>query len=247
MSSQRPAIDYDGARAFLEDVFAQAESDLLAGAPVTVSTDVADACDALFRSRTQAYREVLLGCAIARIQNKRINIAQPYVQHGPDAFSGRTLDEKVVNPFLHDKRIPSSRGPYLSVFRRSVQFDAGTREGVRDKAGYDALLRLVSHLQFVSDEEELLRFLRYLLYRFAEWRESSIIPLSRLQRISLEQYEELISGLLATPSGGRLPVLLVVATFMAIRERFQLDWGINWQPINVADRPSGVGGDITAC
>ena len=47
------------------------------------------------------------------------------------------------------------------------------------------------------------------------------------------------------PSGGRFPVLLTVAMFQTIREAFGLDWEIDWQGIDVADRASEVGGDIT--
>lgn len=37
----------------------------------------------------------------------------------------------------------------------------------------------------------------------------------------------------------------MVAAFTAIKESLHLDWGIAWQGINVADTPSGAGGDIT--
>jgi hypothetical protein len=50
---------------------------------------------------------------------------------------------------------------------------------------------------------------------------------------------------LTVPSGGRLPVLLVLATFRAIKDYFGLDWEIEYQGINVADAAAGVGGDIT--
>jgi hypothetical protein len=46
-------------------------------------------------------------------------------------------------------------------------------------------------------------------------------------------------------SGGRLPVVLVVAAFEAIKSFFTLDWHIAWQGINVADAPSGAPGDVT--
>lgn len=188
---------------------------------------------------------MLLGCVIARIQDKAINIRQPYVNQGPNAFNGRTLDERVINPFLQDNRIPSSKGPYLNVFRRSVEFNESTRGGVRDKKAYDAFLVVLSRLQAASDDSSLQQVLRYLLYRFLELREKASVPLARIQRMSLEQFEALISGLLETPSGGRLPVLLVVATFTTIKEFFKLDWEISYQGINVADIASGAGGDIT--
>jgi len=237
--------DYDKAHQLIANDFTKAEKDLLKGAPPSINIKVQSACNTLFVSRTQAYREVLLGCTIARIQDKLINIRQPYVDQGPNAFSGRSLDEKVINPFLHEKRIPCSRGPYLSVFRRSIKFDRGIRSGLRDKNAYDAFLKVIKYLESVSDKQELSTFLRYLLYKFAELRESSNIPLARLQQISLEQYDILLSGLLTVPSGGRIPMMLVVATFTAIKEFFKQKWEISWQGINVSDTASGAGGDVT--
>ncbi len=238
-------IDYDRARTLLDTNFVQAESDLLLQSPPSAHEVIRGVCEVLFESPTQAYREVLLGCIVARIQDKSINIRQPYVRQGPNAFNGRTLDEKVINPFLQEKRIPCSRGPYLSVFRRSVQFDEETRTGVRDKTGYDAFLVGITYIERISQDSELLSILRYILYKFAELREKATIPVSRLQRISLEQYDKLISSLLDTQSGGRFPVILVVATFRAIKEFFDMDWDILYQGINVADAAIGAGGDIT--
>ncbi len=201
-------VDYGSARYLLDTTFTEVEACLLQGTVPEADKRVQTACDLIFSSRTQAYREVLLGCLIARIQDKSLNIRQPYLDQGTKAFSGRSLDERAVNPFLHDKQIPSSRGPYLSVFRRSVQFDTATRTGLRDRAGYDAFLELISYIERLADDVVLRQVLKYVLYRFARLREEADVPLARLQRISLEQYDTIISDLLATPSGGRLPVLL---------------------------------------
>jgi hypothetical protein len=77
------------------------------------------------------------------------------VNQGDDAYNGRTLDEKVVNPFLHERRIPSSKGPFLAAFRRSVRFDESTREGLRDKESYGSLLSLIKLLKKAPDEKAL--------------------------------------------------------------------------------------------
>jgi hypothetical protein len=239
------AVDYDAARMFLERLFREVEDEILSGREPPAPNQTQRSFDTIFESHTQAYREALLGCCLARLQDRAINIRLPYVNQGQGAFNGRTLDERVVNPFLQRNRIPSSRGPYLGVFRRSVRFDQNTRAGVRDRIGYDALLDLVSFLERTEDDKGLERFSRYLLFRFARLRESHSIPLSRLQRISLEQYDTFISGLLETPSGDRLPVLMVVAAFSAMKDFFNLDWAIEYQGINVADAAAGAGGDIT--
>jgi hypothetical protein len=238
-------LDYEAAKALLDATFPQAEVDFAAVTPPNADATFREACDAVFHSDTQAYREVLLGCVLARIQDKTINIRQPYVNQGNRAFNGRTLDEQAVNPFLQSRRVPCSRGPYLSAFRRSVQFDEQTRKGVRDKAGYDQLLVAIGRVEAATSAPSLALLLRYMLYKFVELREAAHIGITTLQRVSLEQYDALLSGLLAAPSQGRFPVLLLVATFKAISTYFGQNWTLDFQGINAADAAAGVGGDIT--
>lgn len=238
-------IDYQAAEGLLKEGFDLAEAAFLRSERPVVPEHILGAAQTIFLSRTQAYREVLLGCVIARIQDQDINIRQPYVNQGTSAFNGRTLDETVINPFFQENRVPSSRGPYLGVFRRSVQFVGTTRGGLRDKDGYDAFLTFLTDLESTGDDVYLNDLLVYVLYKFIELREASNVPLARLQRISLNQYDALLSALLATPSGGRFPVLLIVAAFRAINAFFNADWTIDSQGINVADSASGVGGDVT--
>jgi hypothetical protein len=238
-------IDYQAARETLEAELAAVEQAVLRRqAPGCDDPAVQVFFDKVFASKTQAYREVLLGCILAKLQDPAIDVHKPYVAHGELSYNGRTLDERVVNPFLHDKRIPSSRGPFLSTFRRNVAFVAATREGLRDKDAYDALLGIID---FVDDaaEADLLTTLRYALLQFAKLRDAAEVPIARLQRISLGQFDQLVDGLLATPSGGRFPVMLIEAAFSAIRDAFGLAWDIDVQGINAADRAAGVGGDIT--
>jgi SacI restriction endonuclease len=255
-------INYETAGALLDEIFAEAEAafpkmpslstiirtiileENAGSAMVTPPGAVAIATDRLMSSRTQAYREVLIGCALARLLDPEINIRRPYANQGDAAYNGRTLDEQVINPFLHDHEIPSSRGPFLSVFRLSVSFNAETRDGVRDKAGFDALLICIEHLR-AADAATARGYLLFLLVAFVTLRNAANITLLHVQRLSLDQYESLISELLQVSSGGRMPVLLAVAMFQTIVECFALNWSVEWQGINVADRASDVGGDIT--
>jgi len=205
---------------------------------------LAGAYELLFESKTQAYREVLLGCILAKLQAPKVDVRLPYVQQGERAYNGRTLDEKVVNPFLHRGKIPSSKGPFLSVFRRSVTFTEETRSGLRDQKGFDAMLEVLGVVESAG-KKRLQEILRYHLYRLILLREKARIDVVRPRRVSLPQCEEAISVLVSTPSGGRFPVFLVVATLEAIRERFKLKWDVRVQGINVADSASGAGGDVT--
>jgi hypothetical protein len=238
-------IDHVAARRLLDKTLAEIADHVLQGrARATIPHELSAHCDAVFRSNTQAYRECLLGCVVARILDAAVDVHKPYMNQGPDAFNGRTLDERVVNPFFHDNRIPSSRGPYLSTFRRSVMFEPATRSGLRDKSGYDAMLACVNYAA-IARLKQAQTFLEHLIYRFVELREASDVPLTRIQRFSLLQYEKLIEQLLSSASGGRFPVFLGVAAFRAISARFDLSWHVEHQGINVADGPSGVGGDVT--
>lgn len=238
-------IDYQVAKQTLDAEFAVVEEAVLSGEiPGCDNAALPENFEVIFNSRTQAYREVLLGCILAKLQDHAIDVRKPYVAHGEFSYNGRTLDERVVNPFLHDKRIPSSRGPFLSAFRRNVAFVPATREGLRDKEAFDSLLGII-HFVNGAPEEDLVKILRYTLWRFIQLRDVAEVPLAKLQRISLEQYDQLVNGLLATPSGGRFPVLLIEAAFTAIRDTFGLGWEIEVQGINEADRAAGAGGDIT--
>jgi hypothetical protein len=236
-------IEHSDARDVLEKTFADVARDYIEGRMPRIQSILEKSYDLLFESKTQAYREVLLGCILARLLNLKVDVRLPYVQQGEFAYSGRTLDEKVINPFLHKAKIPSSKGPFLSVFRRSVTLTEDTRAGLRDQKGFDAMLKV---LGFVNDagKQKLHEILRYHLYRFILLRETSQIELIRPKRLSLPQFERIISSLIETASGGRFPVFLVVATFAAIRERFGLNWDIQVQGINVADSASGAGGDV---
>ena len=115
---------------------------------------------------------------------------------------------------------------------------------MRDQDGYDALLRLIRHVQATDSDGDLLAFLDHLLLRFYELREESQVAIAQPQRISLEQISELVDRLLATPSGGRYLMYLVEATLNAIKDRFGLAWDVQMQGVNVADAAGGAVGDV---
>jgi hypothetical protein len=239
-------IVHERARELLDALYLGTQELFLRGnSPAIADKRVNAACEAVFKSNTQSYREVLLGCALARYQDRSINIRRPYVDQGQGSFSGRTLDEKAVNPFLQEKQIPSSKGPYLAVFRRQVQFDKSARGGMKDKAGYDALMVCIDDLERMTSKKEIEHFISCLLVKFIELREAANIALRRIQRLSLDQYDVLLGDLLETPSGGRFPVIFTVAAFNALKKQFGLKWDIAFQGINVSDAASGAGADIT--
>jgi hypothetical protein len=237
-------LDRTRLAALLDQDFKAALDLFLSGKRPLVDENISVAVDALFTSRTQSFREAAVGSYLAKITDPRVNVRLPYAKMGECAYQGRAVDEDVVNPFLQQRQIPCSKGPYLAVFRRSVRFTPDTREGLRDKTGYDSFLVLIDASEGGS-QKQLRGILRLLLWKFVELREQGKIELTRIQRLSLDQHQRLLEGLLQVPSGGLLPVILSVAMFQVLKECFNLDWTIGWQGINAADRASGVGGDIT--
>ena len=183
------ALDYHAARSRLELDIRRGRDRFGNWAISTVPVDIARATEQLMRSATQAYRDVLVGCCLARILDPQIDIHLPYASQGNNAYNGRTLDETVVNPFLQSHEVPASRGPFLSVFRRSVSFGPDTRAGVQDKIGLDALLGFIDALS-LADATTAEAYLRHLLVAFVRLRDASDIALLHVQRLSLEQLRE---------------------------------------------------------
>ncbi len=237
-------VDYNIAREELLSLFNQAELIYQGSDQLKIDASIIQSSDVLFNSNTQSFREVLLGCCLIRLLDENILIRQPYMNQGHGSFNGRSLDEKVINPFFQDHSIPCSKGPYLASFRRSVKFIPETANGLRDKAAYNALLHYLNVIEN-ANREEVVELTIYLLYRFIQLRDRKSIIVTKISRLSLEQYRALIDMLLRIPSGGQMPVLLVVATIFAIKECYSLNWEIKWKGVNVSDRASGMTGDIT--
>ncbi|MBV8205871.1 MAG: restriction endonuclease, SacI family [Acidobacteria bacterium] len=234
------SVDYREAAAVLQISFDRVQRDYPTVQPPRLPGAGEEALRKVFTSKTSAFREALLGCAVARLVNPSINPSKAYVDFGSDAFSGRTLDEKVVNPFLTANQVPCSKSPYLSVLRRSVRFDESMRRGVKDKGAFDGFLAL---LELVKADPAAV--LDRLLCAFIDLREKSHVSVATVPRASLEQLRQLAALLLAEQSGGRFPVLLTVAVLRAVSSTWNLGWSVQFQGINVADSANRAGADIS--
>lgn len=233
-------IDLADAALVLESLW-----DRLQSHPSPISGPVLSQVEEIFSTKTAAYREALLGCIIAKLVDPEVDIRKPYSAQSNRAFSGRTLDEKVVNPFLKREHIPSSRGPYLSVFRRNIIFDNSVRGGLRDPAVFDAFSKMLSFVEGATDTAEIEALALSILAQFKLLREATNIPLQSLDRLSLESAQRLIARLCKIKSGGRFPLLIAASVFHALIQAFRLDWTIQVQDINESDRASGAAGDIS--
>jgi hypothetical protein len=237
-------IDYQEAKYLLIDFYQQITENVDGDVQRSLSANAIN-LDVIFNSKTQSYREALLGCALIHLIDPSVNIRLPYINHGKGSFSGRHLDEYAVNPFLQEQLFPCSKGPYLAAFRRSVKLTPETSEGLRDKDGYAAMMELLAVVEKSNTKKKSEIFIKALLQRFILLRNASIIPLAKVNRFNIEQHRKLLTTLLHHQSGGLLPVIITVAFFQMLSESYSLNWDISWQGINVADRATGAEGDIT--
>ncbi|MCL2285414.1 MAG: hypothetical protein FWC32_03515 [Firmicutes bacterium] len=237
-------INYQEAKNLLLSLYQQVTENISSDVQAVLN-DNSENLDIIFNSKTQSYREVLLGCALMRLIDPAVNVRLPYINHGEGSFNGRSLDEYSINPFLQEQLFPCSKGPYLAAFRRSVKLLPETAEGLRDKIGYSAMMELLTVIENSTSNEQIQNFIMCLLQRFILLRNASRVPLARINRFSIEQYRQLLVELTSYQSGGLLPVLITVAFFQTLAERYSLSWDIVWQGINVADNATGAEGDVT--
>src|SRR5438477_4407224 len=239
------SIDYFAGRELLNTHLIKLEGLSIDKDSINFPEAIQESLKILFKSKTQSYREIALGCAVVRFFDQAIDLSLPYINLGEHSYNGRTLDEKVINPFLHSNEIPASKGPYLATFRRSVKIDKSIRNSQKDKDAFDSLLVLLNYLNSLIDPKEIGFLIDALLVNFIMLRDQSKIELAKIRRLHLEQHKAVLEKLLNTPSGGLLPVLIAVALLSTINKCYSLEWKIEWQGINESDSASGAGGDVT--
>ncbi len=238
-------IDSKVAVELLAATFAAAEEDFNAKAVIGLPKKIVEVTERLFASETQAYREALIGCAVARILDPQIDIRLPATRHGDNSFSGRGLADRVISPFMRKRAVPISAGPYLSSLRGGARFMPGGEPRIqRDQGGFDALVSVIDFLREL-DAGAANDYLRFLLRRFVQLRETGKIDLRKIAKPNFEQLGLLIDGLLKVKSGGRIAALLGTAMFITLSECHTLGWTVEFQGINVADKAAGAIGDIT--
>jgi hypothetical protein len=236
---------HDNARVLIAGAFTEAEDDFRDGKVVSLPADVMAAIDRMFASKTQAYREAFVGCVVTRLVDESVDVRYPATAHGENSFSGRSVSDKVVAPFLQSKRVPVSVSPYLSALRGGAKLIPGGQPRIqRDQAGFDALVSAVAYL-IDATPDETRTLLRRLLREFIQLRESANIGLKRTARPSVSQLDRIAGALLKVKSGGRIASFLTIAMFQALSDRFQLNWDVEFQGINVADKFTGAVGDVT--
>ena len=76
--------------------------------PIVSISDIAERIEVVSRSTSnRACIRVLLACSLAKSSHPEVDIRKPYTEIGdPDAFAGRSYDERYLQPFIIEHQLP---------------------------------------------------------------------------------------------------------------------------------------------
>ena len=204
--------------------------------------------------QNRAAVRLVLACALAKTHRPEVDIRKPYTEIGtPDAFSGRTYDERYLTPFIFAHQLPCNSTtafltPALRNHNAALTFDLNLVG--RPATLYQAALQLLTDVyEGISTADDLLaETLRWLLLVREEQKQrmSSLLASLHATGTTLLAAEGIITMVeqhLRSPGSSRLPVLLVAAAYEAAGTQL----GERSLPLashNAADRQTGAIGDL---
>lgn len=205
--------------------------------------------------QNRAVVRLVLACALAKVHRPHVDIRKPYTEIGaPDAFSGRTYDEKYLSPFIFEHSLPCN--PTTAFLTPALRNQNQTLTPDVNLVGrppvvYQAALHLLADVASggVTASELLTETLRWLVLVRDEKRQRMDSLLAGLRAsdgalpLSAEGIVTLVEQHLRLPNTSRLPVLIVAAAYDAASALV----GERARPLlghNAADRQTGSVGDV---
>jgi len=198
---------------------------------------------------------LLLSCLLAKVYNPKVDIRKPYTKiHGRGCFSGRSIDEKYITPFINNYNLPcNSTTAYLTPALRNRDIVLTKKVDLvgRPPEVYQSVLCLLDavHIKKVSASDMLCETIRLLvIYRDSKKQrlESLLAELKTTQKsaqLPVKMILTIISQHLKCPDSSRLPVLVVAAAYHAaqdcLREKI-----LPLTSHNAADSQTGSLGDL---
>ncbi|MDW8404341.1 restriction endonuclease, SacI family [Chloroflexus sp.] len=205
----------------------------------------------------RACARLLMACLLAKIDRPDVDPRKPYTAIGdPDAFSGRSYDEKFITRFIYENRLPlNSTTAFLTPAFRNLDKPLTTDLELvgRPRRVYKETLQLLDDVyqSKITAEELLTEVIRILLLMrqenearihslLAGFSSDDSLPLSSEEIVSLiEQH-------LKCKNSSRLPVLIVAAAYNAIGKKLG-EYVLPLQSHNAADQQTGSLGDVEIC
>jgi hypothetical protein len=203
----------------------------------------------------RACARFLLACTLAKSHRPAIDIRQPYTEIGSaNAYSGRTYDERYINPFVIEHKLPcNSTTAFLTpAFRnRNIVLTPDVNLVGRPPKLYQTALQLLTdiHEGKVTAEDMLTEMTRQLLVIRDENLLQLETMLSNLRSseglvpLSSEAIVTLIEQHLKCKNMSRLPVLVVAAAYQTASTHLG-ERVLQLEAHNAADEQTGSSGDV---
>jgi len=238
----------------LEGFYQEAKRKL--DAPFVKDADLRSKIEFICRCITnKAPIRFLMACLLGKLHNPRVDIRKPYTEiSGKDTYSGRTYDEQYVEPFVIKYKLPTnSTTAFLTPAFRTIDRVLTTDLDLvgRPRQVYTNALEMLDlvHRGKVDAATVLKEIIRFLLVIKSE-NEARMQQLLRELRhaddnlpLSSEQIVTLLQQHLASKNSSRLPVLIVAAAYLAVKDRLG-ETALPLQSHNAADSQTGSIGDV---
>lgn len=180
--------------------------------------------------KNRACVRLLLSCLLSKVYDSKVDIRKPYTKiPGRGTFSGRTIDEKYITPFINKHDLPcNSTTAFLTPALRNRDIVLNKKVDLvgRPPEVYRSVLLLldVVHTKKVLAYDMLCEVIRLLVV----FRDSKKQRLSSLLaelktteqsgQLPVKMILTIISQHLRCPDSSRLPVLVVAAAYHAAQE-----------------------------
>lgn len=196
--------------------------------PIVSDPDIVNRIELVVRNtRNRACVRLLLACLLAKIHKPEIDIRKPYTEiRDPDAYSGRTYDEKYISPFIAEYDLPCNPTTAFltpALRNRNMALTPEVELEGRPKELYKNMLHLLAdvHTNRSSAVDLLAETIRCLLILKKERKQRMQTLLAGLKSskdvipLSAEAIVTLIQQHLNCRGSSRLPVLVVAAAYQA--------------------------------
>ena len=205
--------------------------------------------------KNRACIRLLLSCLLAKIYDGKIDIRKPYTKiHKTGCFSGRTIDENYITPFINKYDLPcNSTTAFLTpaLRNRNNVLTKNIDLVGRPPEVYKNVLYLLDevHKGNVSPSDMLTEAIRLLLVfrnRKKQRIQSLLEELKTTEEISqlpAKMIINIIGQHLVCPDSSRLPVLVVAAAYNASQEYLQ-ERILPLESHTAADSQTGSLGDL---
>ncbi len=205
--------------------------------------------------KNRAGVRLLMACLLAKLHRPDVDIRKPYTEIGdPDAFSGRTYDERYITNFINEHNLPcNSTTAFLTpaLRNRNTTLTKDVNLVGKPPQLYQAVLSLLDdvHCGRVTADTLIAEIVRLLLIDRNERQqriEALVATLNTTKDavpLSSEDIVNLIEKHMSLKGTSRLSVLVVAAAYQSAEE-FLGERVLTLQAHNAADIQTGALGDV---